>query len=369
MSKPAFKNKDIVINIQSITVVRVLALVGVTLLVLALVRNVVQPLTLIFIAFFLAMALNPAVSKIAGRLRSKSRVRATGMAYVIVLTFLIAFMTFVIPPLFKQTVDFLQDVPGTIQNYKNNNASVNDLIDRYNLHDQVDRFTSDFGSRFGDVGKPVLSTAGAIGTTVGSTIIVLVLTFMMLVEGPAWLKRFWAIQPAHKRKHRQEVANRMYKVVTNYVNAQVIVAAIGGVFASIMIFILSQIFGAPVNAIALGGIIALFALMPLIGTIIGSAIVVLACLLVSAPLAIAVGIYFIVYQQIENATIQPYIQSRGNNLTPLIVFIAAILGVSVGGILGAVLAIPTAGCIKILVEDYFARRAGVPVPTTPVPED
>lgn len=362
MDKLKNKDQNIVINIHSTTVIRVLALVGITLLVLTLLHNIATPLTLIFISFFLAIALNPAVSKIAKKLRSKSRVRATGAAYVLVLIFLTSFIAFVVPPLVSQTVDFVQDVPGAIQDNKNNNASVNEFVERYNLEDQVNRFTNDFGNRFGDLGKPVLSTAGAIGSAVANTIIVLVLTFMMLVEGPGWLKKFWAIQPASKRKHRQEIATKMYRVVTNYVNAQVIIAALGGIFASIMIFILSQIFDASVNAVALGGIIALFALMPLIGTTIGAAIVVLACLLVSVPLAISIAIFFIVYQQIENATIQPLIQSRGNNLTPLIVFSAALIGVSLGGLLGAILAIPAAGCIKVLTDDYFARKSAPPAP-------
>lgn len=354
MKKPA--DRPIIINIESATVVRVLAIVVVTLLAFTFVRNIIQPLTLIFISFFLAMALNPAVSKIAHKLPSKSRVKATGAAYILVVLFLVAFISFVVPPLVKQTADFVQEVPDTIQNYKSNNSSVNQFVDRYDLHDQVDRFTKDFSSRFGDIGKPVLSTAGAIGSFVANTIVVLVLTFMMLVEGPMWLNRLWAIHPAGTRNKRKDIAQRMYKVVTNYVNGQVLVAAIGGGFASIMIFILSQIFDAPVNAIALGGIIALFALLPMVGTILGSVIVVLACLLVSAPLALAVAIYFIIYQQIENVTIQPYIQSRGNNLTPLTVLVAALLGVGFGGILGAFVAIPAAGCIKILIEEYFLSR-------------
>jgi predicted PurR-regulated permease PerM len=72
--------------------------------------------------------------------------------------------------------------------------------------------------------------------------------------------------------------------------------------------------------------------------------------------------YFVVYQQIENATIQPYIQSKGNELTPMLVFIAAILGVGFGGILGAFIAIPAAGCLKILADDYFETLSSDPEP-------
>lgn len=350
-------DSQIVINIDSVTIVRVLVLVVATLLALKFVQSISHSLILIFISFFLAMALNPAVSKISHMLRLKSRVLATGIAYILVIAVLGLFVRFVVPPLVEQTIDFVRDVPSTIEDYRKPDSPLNSFVKRNNLESQVDQFASDFGGRFGDIGSGVVSTVGKVGSTVANTIVVLVLTFMMLVEGPVWLKRFWSVQAASKRAHRQEIARKMYRVVTNYVNGQVFIAALGGFFATIAVYILSQIFDAPVNAIALGGIIALFALLPMIGTILGSVIVVLACLLVSFPLAIAVAIYFIVYQQIENVTIQPYVQSRGNNLTPLTVLVAALIGVGFGGFLGALIAIPTAGCIKILVEDHFARRS------------
>jgi predicted PurR-regulated permease PerM len=350
-------DNNIVINIDSTTVIRVLVLVVATLIGLQFVQSITHPLILIFISFFLALALNPAVSRISSMMRIKSRVLATGIAYIMVVAILSLFVAFVVPPLVKQTIEFVKDVPAAIEDYQQPDSPLNSFVERHNLESQVDRFASDFGGRFADIGSGVLSTAGRVGSTVLNTIVVLVLTFMMLVEGPMWLKRFWSVQAAHKRAHRQEIARKMYRVVTNYVNGQVFIAALGGFFATIAIYILSQIFDASVNAIALGGIIALFALLPMIGTILGSVIVVLACLLVSLPLAIAAGIYFIVYQQIENVTIQPYVQSKGIKLTPLTVLIAALVGVGFGGFLGALVAIPTAGCIKVLVQDHFSRRA------------
>jgi predicted PurR-regulated permease PerM len=67
-------------------------------------------------------------------------------------------------------------------------------------------------------------------------------------------------------------------------------------------------------------------------------------------------VYFIIYQQIENATIQPYIQSRGSELTPMLVFIAAILGIGLGGVLGGFVAIPIAGCAKVLIDDQLDQH-------------
>lgn len=349
-------DQEMKVTVDSSTIIRVLALIAGFLLALTFVKSIVHPLTLIVVSAFLALALNPAVSWIANKLPSKSRIQATGVAYLLVIGFLVSFISLVVPPLVKQTVDFVKEVPESIQNVKDGDSPFSSFVYRYDLDEEVDNFTADFGNKFKDLGEPALNTAGAIGSAVVSTITVFVLTFMMLVEGPMWIKRLWAVQPIQKRKHRQELGRKMYRVVTGYVNGQVVIAALGGTFAAITLFIMSKIFDAPINAVALGGIIALFALLPLVGTIIGATIVVIACLFVSAPLALAAAIYFIIYQQIENVTIQPYIQSKSNNLTPLIVFLAALLGVGLGGFLGAFLAIPAAGCIKVLVDDRFASR-------------
>ncbi len=350
------EERDIVVKIDTATVIRVLYIVLLGLLFFSLLSKVVQPLILILISFFLAIGLNPAVSWIAGKLKSGSRTVATGVAYLAVVAFLGTFFALVFPPIVKQTVDFVKEVPGTIQDLRENNQSVSNFIERYKIDEEVNRFTDDFSSRFTDLGRPVLSTAGKIGTTIASIIVVFVLTFMMLVEGPGWFDKYVKTLSPPKRERRRKNAKKMYKVIVGYVNGQVLIAALGGFFATATLIISSQIMDVTVNSIALGGIVALFALLPLIGTTIGAVLVVLSTLIVSLPLAIVMAVYFVVYQQIENVTIQPFIQSRSSSLTPLIVFVSAILGVAIGGILGALLAIPAAGCIKVLVDDYYSQK-------------
>lgn len=343
------------ISIESKTIIRTIVIVFIALLLIALIKRIAPALVLVFFSFFLAMALNPAVSWIAKRLKSGSRIRATGIAYLIVLTLLGTFLFFVIPPLARQTVDFIKEIPQALQDFTAEDSSLNNFIERNNLRGQVDSFTDGFNEKFKDIGGPVLSTAGALATAVISVITVLVMTFMMLVEGPAWIEKIIAMQPKDKREARRNLAKSMYRVVTNYVNGQVIVSFIAGSFALVGLLIASNIFDVSINAVALAVIIMLFGLLPLIGATIGATIVVLACLLVSLPLAITMAIYFIIYQQVENLTIQPYVQSKTNSLTPLIVFIAAVTGAYLGGILGAFVAIPVAGCLRILVEDYYLK--------------
>lgn len=350
------KNTDTTITITTRTIVKSIVIAILAVVVLRMIGNITHELHLIFISAFLAIALNPAVNWIAKRLKSKSRTQATGLAYIIVIALLVGFLSLVVPPLVRQTTHFVQNVPTTINNLKYQDSALSRGIRRYELQDKIDEIRDDYANRIGDFSGPVINTAGRIGGTIVSIIVVFVMTFMMLVEGPVWIDRIIALQPAAKRSHRSQVLKRMYGVFTGYVNGQLLMAVIAATFAGITLFILSTLFKAEINPIALAGIVFLFGLIPMFGNIIAASIVVLACLLVSLPLAIAMAIFFILYQQIENATLQPYIQSRNNQLTPLIVFIAALLGVGLAGIIGAIAAIPIAGCVKILLDDFIKEK-------------
>ena len=346
-------NTNSQISIETSTIIKGIVLVISTVLIIGVFHNLARPIVWILVAFFLAIALNPGVSWIARHLKSKSRIKATALSYIILIAFLITFFSLITPPLVKQTVDFVRDIPQTLEDLKTERSPAGRFVSKYKLQDEVNNLAKDVGNKTKDISQPAIATATTIGTTLASIITILVLTFMMLVEGPQWLDRLWAMQPASKRKQRKDTANQMYRVVTSYVNGQLLIAFIAGVFACIALLIASQIFNANINAIALGGIVGVFALLPLIGATLGAVIVIIACLFVSFPLAITMAIYFIVYQQVENITLQPYIQSRNNRLTPLVVFISAIVGASIGGLLGALLAIPAAGCLRILMESKY----------------
>jgi predicted PurR-regulated permease PerM len=353
------KNNQLNIKVDNSTVIRVLFIVLLGLLAFSVLDKVVQPLILILISFFLAIGLNPTVSWISRRLKNGSRTLATGVAYIIVVAFLTTFFSLVFPPIVRQTIDFLKEVPDTIQDVRRDNETVKNIIEKYKINEEVDQFTNDLGARVGDLGKPALSAAGKVGETLASIVIVFVLTFMMLVEGPTWFSKYIKTLKPDKRERQKELAKKMYKVIVGYVNGQVIIAVLGGFFATLALVISSQILDVTVNSVALGGIVALFALLPLIGTTIGAILVILSTLIVSWPLALIMAIYFVIYQQIENVTIQPFIQSRSSSMTPLLVIISALLGVALGGILGALLAIPAAGCIKVIVDDYLVRKRKV----------
>ena len=349
------KPQKVEITVTNRTILRLAIVMLVAYAGIRVILSLSHPITLILVAAFLAMALNPAVHWISERLgRRTKRTVAIALAFLLVIGVVIGFFSLVLPPLVGQVGSFIKQIPATVQNLKTQDSTVGRAVRHYGLDSQIDNFSSDFSSRIG--ARPVLATAGRIGGTLVSTLAVLAMTFMMLNEGPIWFERFMSVQPAEKRQHRRTLVRRMYSMVTGYVNGQFIMATIAGAFCLVALLIGSSVFHVSINAVALAGILAIFALIPMIGNPIGSIFVVLGCLLTSLNLAIVMVIYFLIYFQIENMTLQPYVQSRQNELTPLIVFVSALLGISFGGILGALFAIPVAGCLRILLIDWAGKR-------------
>jgi predicted PurR-regulated permease PerM len=356
-----FKKSQTVINITTETIVKTILISIAAIFALRFLSSISHQLQLIAVSAFLALALNPAVTWITLRLKSRSRVRATGAAYLIVLSLLVGMLMAVVPPLVHQTSDFIKSVPQTINNFQTQDSSLARTVRRYHIDEQLTKLSTDINDRISkDFTKPVFTTANRIVGTLVSLITIFVLTFMMLIEGPVWVDRVIRLQPAEARMRRKKLLKRMYRVVTGYVNGQVLIAAIAAGFAMIAILIASTVFDANINAVAMAGIVFMFGLIPLIGNTLAAAIVILVSLFTSVPLALTLAIYFIIYQQIENATLQPYIQAKSNQLTPLLVFTAALIGAGFGGILGAFAAIPVAGCIKILVEEHFPHLFPTP---------
>ncbi len=338
------------------TVLRVVGIIVLTLLALHFLKNIAHVIELLFLSFFLSLALSPAVNWISRQLRLKSRAVATGIAYLFVVAVLAIFIGLVFPPLVKETIDFVRQAPTTISSLNDETTTAGRFVKRYNLEDTINGLSDNISERTKNIQAPVISTASKVGATLISILTVFVLTFMMVVEGPRMLERYWQLHPKSRLEHDKALALRMYRIVTGYVNGQVLIAAIAGAFAMTMLTISSTLLNISINVVALGGIVFLFGLIPLIGNTLAAAVVIFVCLLSSVPLALIALIYFLLYQQIENITLQPYIQAKNNELTPLLVFAAALIGAGLGGLLGAFVAIPTAGCVKILFEDYLVTH-------------
>ena len=360
------KELKVDVSLTNRTIVRTILWIVATIVLFHFFHKVGHILTLIFASFFLALALNPVVSWMRRRLHIDSRVRATAAAYIVVIAVLAGFFALVTPPLVRQTREFVKEVPSLVDNFQHGNSSLAKAARRYHLDEKISTSAKDFANNYGNFGSTVLNTGKRLIGIVLSFLAVLVMTFMMLVEGPYWARQLYNVAPQRERSRYRKMALDMYKGVSGFVNGQVIISLLAGAFAFTALEIPSHIVGVQINDLALAGIVSVFGLIPLFGNPASSTIVILFCLLNSGALAIIMLCYFVVYFFIENHTFQPYIQSRLNKLTALSVFVAALLGIGFAGFLGAIVAIPTASAVKVLLEDYISRRGGKIVAEPPV---
>lgn len=330
-----------------------------TVLVLFLIRNA---LLILGIAAFLAIALNPPVSAIGRLLPGKSRIGATALAYILVVVSLLGFFLTVIPTIVDQMARFIKTLPAIVTTLGEQLHWIDDLVKRYGLEQQYNDALNNIQSQASQVasnaGGSVVSSVGSIVEVFVTSLIILVLAFLMLVEGPIWMRRLWSLYTdTKKRTHHQQIVRKMYKVITGYVNGQVIIAAIAGTCSLVTIVILSAIFDMPANlAIPIAVIIFITGLIPMFGATIGA---IIACILIainSIGAATVFLIYYIIYQQIENNFTAPMIQSRAVEISALSVLVALTIGLSLFGILGGLISIPIAGCVRVLVLDYIERR-------------
>jgi len=349
-----FNKPDKTVAISSDTIVRAIIYTIIAVLLLQFASAITHELRLIAIAAFLAMALNPAVSWVTKHLNLKSRLKAAGIAYVVVITVLFAFLALIVPPLVNEGSRFVRNIPNTISEFQTQDTAIARFVRNNDIDDRLNEAADGISDRF--VSEAALDTASRVGGTLVSLIAVLVLTFMILVEGPAIVNMMMKYVDKSERKAKRDMLKRMYRVITAYVNGQVLIALIAASFAMVTLLIVSSIVDASVNVVALAGIVFIFGLIPLIGNILAASLVVLFCLFASTTLAIVMAIFFIVYQQVENATLQPYIQAKSNELTPLTVFVAALIGAGFGGLLGALAAIPIVGCLRIWVHDRYPNK-------------
>lgn len=349
------------IEIDTNTFVRFwLVLLGFALAILA-VYSARTALILLTVALFLALALNTPVHFLASRLPGRSRVLATAVAYVAIIIGLTGFVFVAVPPVIEQTSKFVQTLPELSTTAANQWSGIGSLIEQYNLQPQIDKAVASFeesaSNWAADAGRNIISGAGSLLSFAVSMFFVLVLTFLMLVEGPTWLDRAWGLynDPERMKRHRN-LAGQMYRVVTGYVTGQLTVAAIGGIFAGLAVFILSLSFDLPGSlAFPAFAITAILSLIPMFGSTLAGALITLLIAFNSVPAAIIYLAYFFIYQQIENNFISPVIQSRRLELSALTVLVAVTIGFYVFGILGILISIPVAGSIKVLLNDYLER--------------
>lgn len=343
--------KEIAVTISTASFVRLALLTVLSIILFFAVKKAEHALVLIFIAFFLSLALNSPVYALSRHLpgRTKnSRAVATTLSFLIVVIVLGSFIAVLAPPLIRQTDKLVKAAPHLVSEIRDQNSPVGKFIRKHHLQSEVNSFSSQLSTRLSHIGGTAFSTAKDITDSVFSVVTILVLTFMMLVEMPRALEFFKDVVPDKHHTVAERMAREMYAVVRGYVNGQVLLAALAAVL--IMPAVLLLHIGYPAGLVL---VIFLCGLIPVIGHTIGAVIVTSVALFHSTTAAIVILIYYIFYIQIEAYIISPKVQSNTTNMPPLLVFMSVVIGISFGGILGGLLAIPVGGCLRIIVLEYL----------------
>ena len=323
-------------------------------------------LVIIGISIFLTLALKPLVRKVNSFFtkhfgtEKKHRTISVIFAYLIVVVVIGGVLAIVGPVVVNETARFVQNFPETFETSFGGWEGVNNFgraIGIDNLqHEITNNFNNISNDLLGVLGNNLVSSVSGVADVVMKVVLVLVLTLLFLLEGPEMMDVLWRSLGSGKDKRpikvAQNVVSRMANVVSTYVSRQAVVAVIDGCAAMIIVFILSLIFGlSPSLAIPMGMITMMFYLIPMFGQFIGGTLVTLLLLFSNPIAALVFAIIYIVYAQIENNLISPKIQGDALNLQPIMILCAITIGMYMFGLLGAIIAIPIAGCIRVLVDE------------------
>lgn len=325
-------------------------------------------LILIGISVLLALALKPLVRKVNnfftkhfGKDKKHQTVSAV-FAYLIVVLIIGSILAIVGPVVVNETAKFVQNFPDTFETTFGGWEGVNKFgktIGVEDLHHEITNALDSLSNNLlGILGNNLISSVSGVADIVMKVVFILILTLLFLLEGPGLLKTLWDKLDGDNDDNKsaivaRRVFNKMADVVSIYFSRQVIVAMIDGAASMLIVLALSLILGFSSSlAIPMGMITMTFYLIPMFGQFIGGTLVTL-ILFFSSPLAALVfAIIYIIYAQIENNIISPKIQGDALHLQPVVILCAIIIGMYMFGLLGAIIAIPIAGCIRVLVDEY-----------------
>jgi predicted PurR-regulated permease PerM len=355
----------------------VLIVVGVVL-VLYVIYLLRKPISWLIIAAFLAVAVAGPVNFFQ---RYMKRGLAIALTYFLLLLIPIGLAAALLPPIVNQISDVATNAPEYVQDiedYVNDNETLRDLNEKYDITDKLSDEAEQLPSKAGDAAKVLRDIGFGLVNSVFAGVTILILSIFMVASGPRWIEGFIRMQRPEHEERIERTLRRIANAIGNYVGGALIQATIAGLASFIMLTILGVPFAGP-----LAVVVFVFDLIPVVGATIAAFLVAIVTAFVDFPVALIIWVVFaIVYQQVENYLIQPQIQKRATKIEAFTILVAVLFGSTLFGVLGAILAVPTAASIQIAIHEYREYRrellaaeqeGGGPTPAppsgpTPAPE-
>jgi predicted PurR-regulated permease PerM len=331
----------------------ILTALGVLLAVMAAVEFMLLAqagLTLVMVALFLALALNPAV-EFAQR-RGLGRGTAVGAVYIAALAVLALLGSVFIPPLVDQISKLVNALPSLVDELTKGHGPLGFLERKYQVVERVRSATTgqNADGLLGQAASTFTAVKGIAATVLGS-IIIAFLTFFMLLEGPDWRRRCTELIPESNRGVVERIGAGVYRSVGGFVTGNLVASLLAGLVATIIMLVA----GVP-YAVPLGLFVAIIELVPYVGPLVATIAVTAVALTVGVTSALVALGLLLAYHAAEGHALRPILYGRAVKLSPLAVLVAILLGTEIAGILGALIAIPVAGSIQVIIRELLQHR-------------
>ncbi|MGH2958562.1 MAG: AI-2E family transporter [Solirubrobacterales bacterium] len=336
-------------------VIRVIAMVIIALLLLSLISLLRTPLMWLTIALFVAIAVSGPVNILAKRM---PRNGAIGVIYFTIVLLPVVLGAVLLPPLVSSTVDLINDLPAYIQDFETTLAKDKrfEKIDQnFDVQQQLTDLQRNLASKIPDAAEALGSIGKWVVDSLFAAFTIFILSIFMVARGRHWTGSLVRRRPGHEGDALQRTFERIGGSVSRYIGGALLQAFIAGIAAFIVLTILGVS-----SPLLLAFVVAVFDVIPMVGSTIAGILVGVVTLFASFPLdTIVWGIFVIAYQQFENYVIQPRIQSEAVNLEPFVVLTAVIFGGTLMGVVGAILAIPIAATLMIAFQEWGKYKSEV----------
>lgn len=305
-------------------------------------------LILVVVAMFLAAGLNPIVEYFMSH-----GLKRTWALLVVIAGVLVAIALFIlaIVPVVTDQVKAITDNAPDWLDQLSHNKQIQDLDEQYDIVEKAKDFIAS-----GDLAQAVFGGALDVGLKVlsllGNMFVVIVLTLYFLAALPTIKQALYRLAPASRRDRVSKLGDQIIRGIGGYVSGAFIIALLAGVTTMIFLWII----GLGEYAVALALVVALLDVIPMIGATLGAIVVCAIAFATDPKMGIAAVIFYVVYQQIENYVVYPRVMARTVEIPGAVIVIAALIGAALLGVVGALLAIPTAAAVLLLVREVWVRR-------------
>ena len=333
------------------TILATIGLVLATVVLLVMVQKLARILGLLVVAGFFGVVLTPAVDFLERR--GMRRSLSTMVVFLIGLGLLSGMLAAFIQPIVREVNGFIDDFPEFVENAKNGRGPIGRLVTRFNIDQYIEDNQDRWEQSLRNAGAPALEVARSVASGFFAFLTILVLTFLMVLEGPKLTSSVLKLVAPAQRERVRLVAADCAKAVTGYMAGNLAISVVAGIST----FVFLSIAGVPFAGV-LGLWVAFADLIPLVGATLGAIPTVGVAFLASPGKGIAALIFYVIYQQFENHILQPTIMSRTVDLNPLAVLVSVLIGVELFGILGALLAIPVAGILQVIARNLYDENLG-----------